>query len=115
MLKLGVGMGVGALGIPASTLGILEAPVWAPQRAYVQTTAVKWSGIQFDIGNFIPPAQMLDPVGNVATQGVHFRFGPVYTLFLTAEFTLMPTKSYPKLLKHPLRPSYPTYPFTPCP
>ncbi len=113
MLKLGVGIGVGALGITASTLGILEATVWAPQRAYVQTTAVKWSGIQFDIGNFIPPAQMLDPVGNVATQGVHFRFGPVYTLFLTAELTRMPTKGDQKVLEDALSTIETSYPFSP--
>src|SRR5579864_7814137 len=113
MLKLGVGIGVGALGITASTLGILEATVWAPQRAHVQTTAVKWPGIQFDVGNFIPPAQMLDPAGNVATEGVHFRFGPVYTLFFTAELTRMPTKEDQKVLEDAFSTIEISYPFSP--
>jgi hypothetical protein len=114
MLKLGVGIGVGALGITASTMGILEATVWAPHRAHVPTAApFKWPGIQFDISNFIPPAQMFDPAGNVAGQGVLFRFGPVYTLFLTAQLTRLPAKDEQKVLEDALSTIETNYAFSP--
>jgi hypothetical protein len=115
VLKLGVGIGVGALGITASTLGILEATVWTPQRAHVPTgIAFKWPSIQFDIGNFIPPAQLFDPAGNVTTQGVLFRFGPVYTLFLTAQLTRTPTKDDQKMLEDALSIIETSYHFSPA-
>jgi len=114
MLKLGVGIGVGTLGITASTLGILEATVWAPRRVHIPAAVpFKWPGIQFDIGNFIPPALVFDPEGNVATQGVLFRFGPVYTLFLTAQLTRMPTKDDQKVLEDALNTIETNYPFSP--
>ena len=56
---------------------------------------------------------MLDPAGNVATEGVHFRFGPVYTLFFTAELTRMPTKEDQKVLEDAFSTIEISYPFSP--
>src|SRR5579859_4827983 len=60
MLKLG------ALGLAASTLGILEAEAWLPYRiAHAAPSSLP--AIQFDISNYIAPARTID--------GVLFRFG----------------------------------------
>ena len=66
---------LGAFGLAASTLGILEGG-WLPERiAHAAPQALP--DIQYDIVSYIAPAQTID--------GVLFQFGPVHTLFLTAQ------------------------------
>jgi hypothetical protein len=68
-----------------SQAALLEQLAVAPVRAASAATA--FSDIQFDLGAFMPPAQVFnDGAGNV-TAG----FGPVYALFLPAK--LNPTKA----------------------
>ncbi|HLG60720.1 MAG TPA: hypothetical protein VKY19_02230 [Ktedonosporobacter sp.] len=79
LLKLGIS------GAAATTLASIDALVWAPERAALAAPAVAPSDIQFDIGNFIAPAQTIN--------GIQFRFGPVYTLFLTARLNFTPDRN----------------------
>jgi hypothetical protein len=81
LLKLGLLGGSAA----AVTLVGIDTLVWAPMRAAKAIThaSVK-SDIQFDIGNFLAPIQSLD--------GVLFHFGPVFTVFLTAQLTATPDR-----------------------
>lgn len=68
----------------ATTLAGIDAVAWAPKRAALAAPAAAPSDIQFDIGNFIAPAQTIN--------GIQFRFGPVFTVFLTARLNRTPTK-----------------------
>src|SRR5579885_3206678 len=79
LLKLGIS------GAAATTLASIDALVWAPERDALAAPAVAPSDIQFDIGNFIAPAQTIN--------GIQFRFGPVYTLFLTARLNFTPDRN----------------------
>lgn len=79
LLKLGIS------GAAATTLAGIDALAWAPDRAALAAPATAPSDIQFDIGNFIPPAQTFN--------GIQFRFGPVYTLFLTARLNFTPNRN----------------------
>src|SRR5579875_240813 len=78
LIKLGL---VGA----AATVAGIDALAWLPKRqALAASTSTSFPDIQFDIGNFIAPAQ--------AINGISFRFGPVYTVFLTATLSWSPTR-----------------------
>ncbi|HEU5228995.1 MAG TPA: hypothetical protein VFU49_14350 [Ktedonobacteraceae bacterium] len=79
LLKLGLSASA------ATTLAGIDAVAWAPKRAALAAPAASPSDIQFDIGNFIAPAQTIN--------GIQFRFGPVFTVFLTARLNRTPTKS----------------------
>ena len=79
LLKLGIS------GAAATTLAGIDALAFAPERAALAAPAATKSDIQFDIGNFIAPAQTLN--------GIQFRFGPVYTLFLTARLNATPNRN----------------------
>ena len=74
----------------ATALGTLEMVgrgVPKPVRLTDAAAAnVALPDIQFDIGNFIPPAQTEE-------NGVLARFGPQHTTFLTARLTRTPTKA----------------------
>ncbi len=95
---------LGALGLTASTLAILEANSWLPQRlAHAAPTSLP--DIQFDIANYLPPAQTIN--------GVLFRFGPVHTAFLTAKLKRAPTKTDQQNLANALNTIEATYPFSP--
>jgi hypothetical protein len=72
----------GLLGLAASTMGALDALAFAPERADAAVPTSK-PDIQFDIGNYIAPAQTMN--------GVVFRFAPVYTTFATFALTRTPT------------------------
>ena len=95
---------LGSLGLALSTLGTLEVVAWMPKRmAHAAPTTLP--NIQFDIHNFIAPVQTMNDV--------LFRFGPVYTLFLTAQLKRTPTKSDQQVLAEALDAIETTYPFSP--
>ena len=93
-----------ALGIAASTLGVLEALARTPIRQ-AHAAPPRLPDIQFDINDYIGPAKTVE--------GILVRFGPVYTLFLTAQFTRTPTKQDQQALSHALDTIEATYPFSP--
>jgi hypothetical protein len=95
---------LGLLGATATTLAGIDALAWAPQR--VAHAATAFSDIQFDIGNFIAPAQSFG--------GVLVRFGPVYTVFLTASLSRTPTKSDQSVLTSALNQIETAYSFSPA-
>src|SRR6266568_2442758 len=98
MLKLG------ALGLAASTLGILEAEAWLPTRiAHARPSSLP--NIQFDINDYIAPARNIN--------GTLFRFGPVHTLFITAQLKRTPTRADRHVLSEALETIEATYPFSP--
>src|SRR5581483_3155672 len=79
LLKLGLA------GAAATTLAGIDTLTWLPKRlAQAAPAASSLPDIQFDIGNFIAPAQTLN--------GVLFRFGPIYSVFLTARLNWTPTR-----------------------
>lgn len=95
---------LGALGLTASTLAILEANQWMPVRL-AHAAPASLPDVQFDIVNYLPPAQTLN--------GVLFRFGPVHTVFLTAQLKRAPTKTDQQNLANALNTIEATYPFSP--
>src|SRR5947209_4998950 len=94
----------GVLGIAASTLGMLEMFARTPVRQ-AHAAPARLPDIQFDINDYIGPAKTVE--------GVLVRFGPVYTLFLTAQLTRPPTKRDQQALSHALDAIEATYPFSP--
>ncbi len=94
----------GVLGIAASTLGVLETLARSPIRQ-AHATPPHLPDIQFDINDYIGHAKTVE--------GVPVRFGPVYTLFLTAQLTRPPTKQDQQVLSHALDTIEATYPFSP--
>src|SRR5439155_128242 len=72
----------GAAGLLASELSLLDQLVQVPARL-AMAAAPRLPDIQFDIGNFIPPA--------FTVNNVLVRFGPVYTFFTPARLTRTPT------------------------
>jgi hypothetical protein len=96
---------VGAFGLAASTLGVLEVLAWTPKRlAYAAPATLP--DIQFDIGDFIGPAETID--------GVVVRFGPVFTHFVTAKLSRTPTELDQHTLAHALHTIEAHYPFSPA-
>jgi hypothetical protein len=96
---------LGAAGVAASSLGMLEALAWTPRR---EALAVSGSlpDIQFDIGAFTPPARDID--------GVLVRFGPVYTQFVTAQLARTPSSADQQVLSAALDSIEAAYPFSPA-
>ncbi|HEU5373818.1 MAG TPA: hypothetical protein VFV38_00110 [Ktedonobacteraceae bacterium] len=79
LLKLGLA------GSAAATIAGIDTLAWTPKRlAHAATANTSFPDIQFDIGNFIAPAQTFN--------GIPFRFGPVYTVFLTAQLNRTPIR-----------------------
>src|SRR5579885_3449938 len=100
LLKLGLASAA------ATTLADIDALAWAPKRlAQAASARTSFPDIQFDIGNFIAPAQTIN--------GVLFRFGPVYTVFLTATLNWTPGKSDQQDLNYALNTIEEIYPFSP--
>ncbi len=96
---------LGAFGLAsATTLGMLGAVVWKPQRI-VQAAPSSLPDIQFNIGDFIAPAQTID--------GVLVRFGPVFTLFATAKLRRTPTRDDQQILADALNTIEAHYAFSP--
>lgn len=97
---------MGLLGSVATTLAGIDSLVWMPKRdAHAAVNATAFPDIQFDIGNFIAPAQTLN--------GISFRFGPVYTVFLTAQLNAVPGRSDQADLANALSTIEQVYPFSP--
>ena len=97
---------MGLAGAAASTLAGIDALAWAPKRlAQAAASSSSFPDIQFDIGNFIAPAQTIN--------GVLFRFGPVYTVFLTATLNWTPGNSDRQDLNYALNTIEEIYPFSP--
>lgn len=100
LLKLGLAGGA------AATLASIDALAWAPQRlAHAASTNTSFPDIQFDIGNFIAPAQTFN--------GIPFRFGPVYTVFLTAQLNFTPIQFDQDDMNYALSTIEEVYPFSP--
>lgn len=99
----------GAVSIASATTvaGALEAMSFIPQRLAVAATNLP--SIQFDLGNFIPPAQTFNDGGG----SVLLRFGPVYTLFLTMKLTRFPSLTDYQSLNDALSRIESVYPFSP--
>lgn len=95
----------GVAGAAATTLAGIDALAWMPKRTALAATNASFSDIQFDIGNFIAPA--------ITLNGIPFRFGPVYTVFLTATLTRTPTRGDQSDLAQALNIIEEVYPFSP--
>src|SRR6266581_4859977 len=94
---------LGALGA-AGTLGVLQQAARLPVRLAADTpTALP--DIQHDIAAFLTPVETID--------GVAFRFGPVFTRFVTAHLTRVPTRDDQLALGDALDRIEDTYRFAP--
>jgi hypothetical protein len=106
LLKKGAVSMVSATAIASA----LEALAFTPQRiALAAPASTNLPNIQFDLGNFIPPAQMFNDGGG----SVLLRFGPVYTLFLTMKLTRFPSLTDYQSLNDALARIESVYPFSP--
>jgi hypothetical protein len=94
----------GALGLAASTLGVLELAAWTPRRL-AHAAPPGLPDIQFDIGAYIAPAETID--------GIPFRFGPVFTLFVPARLSGLPSLADQGVLAGALDAIEAAYPFSP--
>ncbi|HEX7737957.1 MAG TPA: hypothetical protein VF458_24135 [Ktedonobacteraceae bacterium] len=102
----------GAISIVSATTvaSALETLAFIPQRvALAAPASTNLPEIQFDLGNFIPPAQTFNDGGG----SVLLRFGPVYTLFLTMKLTRFPTLTDYQSLNDALARIESVYPFSP--
>ena len=101
-LKMGA-----ATALLLSEAAVLERAVITPTRASAATAA--FSDIQYDIGQFINPATIMnDGAGNVTVQ-----FGPVFTMFLPAKLTRTPTRTDQTTLANALNTIEASYPASP--
>jgi hypothetical protein len=80
-------------GLGASTLGLFDALAWLPRREAL-AAAPALPDIQFAIGDYIAPAFSVD--------GVLVRFGPVFTLFVTAKLRHSPREYHRRELSDAL-------------
>lgn len=99
--------GAGALAAALTTLELAGRGGYVPVReplAAIGDAASSLPDIQFDIANYIAPAQTID--------GVSVRFGPVHTTFLTAQLLRTPTKADQAALGQALEIIDANYPLT---
>jgi len=94
---------MGALGLSAATMGTLESLANVERLAHAAPATLP--NIQFDISHFIAPARTIN--------GIQVRFGPVYTLFLTAKLKHTPNKEEQKILSNALNTIESNYAFSP--
>src|SRR5215831_14988332 len=73
----------GAAGALAAQLSFMQQFAWKPNR--LAMAAGPLPNIQFDIGNFVPPAQTIN--------GVSVRFGVVFQLFVPIRLNRTPSKA----------------------
>ena len=95
--------GIGVLGVSAATFGALE--IFMPPNRIAHAAPPTLPNIQFDISNYIAPVQTIN--------GVNFRFGPVYTLSLTAQLTGTPKMKDQQALTDALNTIESAYAFSP--
>jgi hypothetical protein len=93
----------GAGGLLAAQLAFFDELAFKPQR--LAFAAGPLPNIQFDIGNFIAPAQSIN--------GVLVRFGPVFCLFAPVRLTRNPTKADQATLANALNTIEAHYAFSP--
>ena len=96
-------LNAGAIGMFAAELALLGKLATRPDR--LALAAGSLPDIQFDIGNFIAPAQNFN--------GIPFRFGPVFTGFATLTLARTPTKSDQTTLANALNQIEAVFPFSP--
>jgi hypothetical protein len=95
---------LGAVGLASlATLSTLEA-AGVPVRL-AQAAPARLPNIQYDLADFIPPARTIE--------GIAFRFGPVYTLFVTARLNRTPNRRDQHLMTEALATIEAHYPFSP--
>jgi hypothetical protein len=94
---------IGAAGALATQAGMLETLATMPNR--LALAAGTLPNIQFDIGNFIPPA--------FTVEGVLVRFGPVFTAFFPGKLTRTPVLDDQKRLENALGRLEQAFPFSP--
>src|SRR5439155_19281637 len=94
----------GAAGLLASELSLLDQLVQVPARL-AMAAAPRLPDIQFDIGNFIPPA--------FTVNNVLVRFGPVYTFFTPAKLTRTPSARDQAVFGDALEKIEDVFPFSP--
>jgi hypothetical protein len=95
---------LGALGAAGSSLGVLERAARVPLRLSGDAVPAL-PDIQHDIAAFLAPVETID--------GVAFRFGPVFTKFVTADLTRVPTRDDQKALTDALETIEQAYRFEP--
>src|SRR2546429_5636393 len=93
----------GGAAVLAAQAGLLDQLAFAPNRLAMAATTLP--DIQFDIGNFIPPAQTIN--------GVVVRFATVFTLFVPAKLGRTPTKADQATLANALNTIEANVPFSP--
>jgi hypothetical protein len=97
---------LGFAGTAAATLATIDSLAWIPQRlALAASVNTSLPDIQFDISNYIAPAQTFN--------GIPFRFGPVYTVFLTARLNSTPDHLDQQDINYTLNTIEAVYPFSP--
>jgi hypothetical protein len=94
---------LGAAGALATQAGMLEQLATMPNRLALAAGGLP--NIQFDIGNFIPPA--------FTVEGVLVRFGPVFTVFFPGKLTRDPTIEDQERLDQALGRLESHFPFSP--
>ncbi len=97
-------MRLGALGLAATTLSALDTVARAPRRL-ARAAPAELPNIQFDVSDYTAPARTID--------GTLFRFGPVYTLFVTARLTRLPSAGDRQVFVDALDAIEAAYPFSP--
>lgn len=95
---------LGAMGLVASSLGLLDTLALPPKRV-ARAAPGDLPQIQFDIANYVPPAESID--------GTLFQFGPVFTLFATLRLTRTPAVSDQQVLADVLSGIEQQYAFSP--
>jgi hypothetical protein len=93
----------GVAGLAAAELALFQKLAVQPDR--VALAAGSLPDIQFDIGNFIAPAQSIN--------GLPFRFGPVFTTFTPVKLTRTPTHNDQAVLANALSLIEQVFPFSP--
>ena len=93
----------GAVGLTAAQVTLFEQLVKAPERPVLAASSLP--DIQFDIGNFIAPAQNFN--------GIPFRFGPVFTTFTPLRLLRTPTHTDQSNLDIALNDIEAVFPFSP--
>ena len=94
----------GLAGVLASELAVLDELVQVPIRL-AMAAAPRLPDIQFDIGNFIPPA--------FTVNNVLVRFGPVFTFFTPAKLTRTPSAQDQRVFSDALATIEDHYSFSP--
>jgi hypothetical protein len=94
---------MGAAGVLATQAGMLEQLATVPNRLALAAGGLP--NIQFDIGNFIPPA--------FTVEGTLVRFGPVFTVFFPGRLTRNPTRQDQAQLSEALGRLESHFPFSP--